>query len=48
MWILGGHNSQVSGGLLDTSEFLHADGTVSAGPTIVDKDSGNCAVQIDQ
>ena len=46
MWILGGHNNQVSGHLLDTSEFLHADGTVSAGPNLPTKESGYCAVQL--
>ena len=46
LWILGGHNNQVSGHLLDTSEFLHADGTVSAGPNLPTKESGYCAVQL--
>lgn len=46
MWILGGHTHDVSGHLLDTSEFLHADGTVSAGPNLLIAMSGHCAVQL--
>ena len=40
MWFIGGH------GKLGNSEFLHADGTVSAGPNPVSADSGYCAVQL--
>ena len=36
LWISGGHNPQVSGGNVMTSEFLHADGTLSAGPALTD------------
>jgi hypothetical protein len=47
LWISGGHNPQVSGGNVMTSEFLHADGTLSAGPALSDiAAKGICAVQL--
>ena len=36
LWIAGGHNPQVSGHSVFTTEFLHADGTLSAGPQLSD------------
>ena len=41
LWISGGHNPQVSGNYLFSSEFLHADGTLSAGPVLSDETGGS-------
>ena len=51
MWFIGGHNSNPPigseyYGRLDSSEFLHADGTTSVGPNLPVKELGYCAVQL--
>ena len=43
LWIFGGNGGN---GILDTSEFLHADGTVSVGPNLLKSESSHCAVQL--
>jgi hypothetical protein len=51
MWFIGGHNinppigSQFYG-RLDSSEFLHADGSISVGPNLPIKEQDHCAVQL--
>ena len=51
MWFIGGHNynppigSQFYG-RLDSSEFLHADGSISVGPNLPIKERDHCAVQL--
>ena len=44
LWVLGGYND--NNGNLDTTEYMHANGTVVAGPNLPSARRGHCSVTL--